>query len=520
MPIDRPLRTLAAACLALATLLAVAAAPAFALEPPRPLPGYRATFVTQTDKRPWNDCLWTSAAMLLDKWTNGDVIRTHQQLRALSGDRRGGSGFEELHVAFKKLGFSVPDSRFGQRLSWGELLSRLRRGAGAIVLGDYGDLPRWYGRWDYGFWKNGHLKPAPKPAAKPAAKTKGKAAKPPTDNHAVYVERYEPRRGRVWLMDPLGRGGWHGEWISIRSLKRFAWMSGGRVVAVTTPVATPAPFAGVRLSAPEVRLSDAAVTATWRVAAPRRWRYPGTDVHVSMTTAPSPLQAAARTALLSPAVSLDAAPARPVASVSGRTLRISAALPTTPGVYLAGMSLTERRFGRQVAASEPVAVFVPGEARATLRLNVLGDHLTAGDGVRVNVSAANAGDATWADAPGPDGEGTAPVLRTARQRNTRLVAHWIRLDGPAGGPDATVKGQAAAGETTADPGPIELLRVPLAPGELARYRGDVLVPEALGKWALVVDVEDAIAGSFAALGNAPAVAIFDVVPPRGIEAVE
>jgi hypothetical protein len=239
-----------------------------------------------------------------------------------------------------------------------------------------------------------------------------------------------------------------------------------------------------------------------------------------MTRATSPLEAAARTAHLGPAVSLDAAPDRPVASVSGRTLRIAAALPTTPGAYVAGLSLTERRFGRQVTASEPVAVFVPGEARATLRLNVLGDHLTAGDGVRINVSAANAGDATWAEAPGPDGEGTAPVLRTARQRNTRLVAHWIRLDGPDGGPGATADSLGAEGEAAADPGPIELLRVPLEPGELARYRGDILVPEALGKWALVVDVEDAIVGSFAALGNAPAVAIFDVVPPRGIEAVE
>jgi len=40
----------------------------------------------------------------------------------------------------------------------------------------------------------------------------------------------------------------------------------------------------------------------------------------------------------------------------------------------------------------------------------------------------------------------------------------------------------------------------------------------VGRWALVVDVEDSIVGSFATLGNAPAVALFDVVPPRRIEA--
>src|SRR5262245_54748167 len=141
MPIDRPARSIVAACLALASLLAIPATPAAALQPPQPLPETRATFVTQTDERPWTDCLWASAAMLLDKWTNGDVIRTHQQLRALSGDRRGGSGFEELHDAFAKLGFRVPDRRVGDGLTWGQLLGKLKRAAGAIVLGDYGQLP-------------------------------------------------------------------------------------------------------------------------------------------------------------------------------------------------------------------------------------------------------------------------------------------------------------------------------------------------------------------------------------------
>ena len=77
------------------------------------------------------------------------------------------------------------------------LLRRLAKGAGAVLLGDDSKLPRWYGRWDYGFWK---------------LTKKEKASK---DNHAVYIERYDSRRHRVWLMDPLGRPGWKGEWISI-----------------------------------------------------------------------------------------------------------------------------------------------------------------------------------------------------------------------------------------------------------------------------------------------------------------
>src|SRR3954468_10416518 len=127
MPIVRTFtRHLAAACLAAASLLVIAAGPVAALEPPRPLPDYRPAFVTETDEHPWTDCLWASAAMLLDKWTNGDVTRTHQQLRALSRDHKGGSTFKDLAVAFHKLGFSTPDRLTGSRPTWHELLRRLR----------------------------------------------------------------------------------------------------------------------------------------------------------------------------------------------------------------------------------------------------------------------------------------------------------------------------------------------------------------------------------------------------------
>lgn len=520
MPIDRPARAIAAACLALSALLVVAAAPASALEPPRPLPGYRAEFVTQTDEHPWNDCLWASAAMLLDKWTNGQVIRTHQQLRALSGDRTAGSTFEDLHVAFAKLGFQVPDNRAGMRLSWGELLSRLRRGAGAVVLGDYGQLPAWYGRWDHGFWKRGQpLTRKQKLAAKAAAAAAKAAGKPlkevekPDDNHAVYIERYDARRGRVWLMDPLGRGDWQGEWISVWALKRFAWFSGGAVFAVTTPIAVPGPFTGVRLVPQGMRLSADAVSATWGVRAPRGWRYQGADAHATIVPAADPLEAAARSALVAPRVSIDPGPPKPVASVSGRTLRVAAALPTAPGAYIAALSLTDRRFGRQVASSDAVAVFVPGERRALLRLNVLDSVLTAGGSLKVNASVSNLGEVPWTQAPDPDGEDDNRFLRTAREHDARLVAHWIRLDAPAADDGAT-------GDARAAPGLLDLLRVPLAPGELARYRGAIRVPETLGRWALVLDVQDDLVGSYAALGSAPAVAVFEVVPARGIEAVD
>ena len=240
MPIvRRPLRASPTAPLLVAMLLGLAPSPAAALEPPRPLPGYRPAFVTETDERPMNDCLWASAAMLIDKWTNGDIHPTHQRLRSLSRDPRGGSNFDDLKVAYRKLGINLkfsPDG--GDRITFTGLLRRLGNGAGAVVLGDDAKLPRWYGRWDYGFWKM----------------TKKERKKHPSrDNHAVYVERYDRRHGRVWLMDPLARGAWKGEWISIWALRKFAWSSGGALFAAVTPTAKAAPFAHVTTSGPSSR---------------------------------------------------------------------------------------------------------------------------------------------------------------------------------------------------------------------------------------------------------------------------
>ena len=497
MPFHRLARPFAAACLVLVTLVGVAPRPAAALEPPRPLPDHRPVFVTETDTRPWIDCLWASAAMLLDKWTNGEVRVTHGELRRLSGDR-GGSSLEDLQAAFRKLGFDVPLGASGEStLTWDALLARLRKGAGAVVLGDASDLPRRYGRWDYRFWRK-----------------KGEE-----DNHAVYVERYDRRHGRVWLMDPLARGDWKGEWIGVSALRRFAWFKGGHVVAVTTPTAKAAPFAGVTVADAHVGLSKAAVTATWRLRTPRRWRYPGADVGVSIRAADDPIMAAIDSALVDPRTTADTAPERPVAGVSGHTLRISAALPTEPGAYVARLSLTDRRLGRQVVASDPVAVFVPGARRATLRLNVHDRFINAGETVRVNVSVANTGEEAWADTIRPDSDpGEVPRPRHARRRDldrARRPRGRDRGGGRRRGPRTTARGRRIRRLAT-----VVLRATPLAPGRLVRVSQDLAVPGRVGRWALVVDIVDDVAGSFAALGSAPAVALFDVVAPRGIEVVE
>ena len=173
------------------------------------------------------------------------------------------------------------------------------------------------------------------------------------------------------------------------------------------------------------------------------------------------------------------------------------------------MTLTERRFGKVVARSDPLAVFVPGARRATIRITIRDLVQTAGARLKVPMSVANTGDEPWADAVRLAADEPAPLIR-----DTRLTATWVPLDVP-----ASVAGGDAEGETgiitTIDVQPIQL-----APGRLARVRASLSVPTQVGRWALVIDVTDDIGGSFAALGSAPAVAVFTIVEPRGVKAAE
>jgi hypothetical protein len=487
----------AAAALAVATLLTLVPppAPAAALEPPRPLPGYRPEFVTQTDRGPSGNCLWASAVMLLDKWTNGDRTITHQRLRALSGDRRAGSNFRNLRIAYRKLGFRLefsPDG--GERITWPSLLRRLRHGAGAVILGDYSRLPRWYGRWDYGFWR---------------LTKKEKKAK---DNHAMYIERYDARRGRVWLMDPLAPVGWRGEWISVRALRGFVWTRGGALAVAVTPNARPAPFAGVRLGEdPALSRTSTTFEATWAVKAPRTWRFPGANLRVDMRPAGDPLLAAVTSpAAVAPAGRGPTDVTKPSIRVDGRRLRVSAPLPSEPGAYVASVRVTDRRFGRMVVEAGDVALFVPGERQATLQLRPIPDVLEAGDPVSLELGVVNTGSASWAEGSAEDRRNG---LDTAR--NTRLVAGWIRLgDDAAEGVGAPREAPARGADAVGAPEPVELDRVPLGPGKRRTVRTDISAPTEPGRWALVIDLVDDVDGSFAALGSAPAVKVLEVVDPE------
>ena len=477
----------------MALLLGLAPSPAAALQPPRPLPHYHPRFVTQTDEHPMNDCLWASGAMLIDKWTNGKIHPSHQRLRALSGDHVKGSNLEDLEIAYRRLGIKLKFSpNGGERISFNGLLHRLANGAGAVVLGDDSRLPRWYGRWDYGFWK---------------MTKKDRKKHPSRDNHAVYVERFDRRHGRVWLMDPLGRAGWKGEWISIWALRKFAWSSGGALFVAVTPTAKPAPFHHVRTSKATLTQTSAALEANWSFRAPRRWRFPGVTTRTAFSVAKDPLLAAATSPEVAERVTDEKPPTHTVVHSARRSLTVKAPLPSKPGAYLGSFKLTDRRFGRTVAKVGGVPVFVRGPRHASLLLDADENAAEAGKSFGVSVFVENTGELTWDETPAD------PDDPDPEARNTRLVARWIPIDvdlklGARTGGDDGSAGPAL-------PAPVTLDAVPLDAGRHTLVGRSLRAPWAIGRWALTIDVVDDIAGSYARIGSAPAVLLLDVVAPKG-----
>ena len=473
----RPRWTRAVAALVFAaSCLTTAAAPALALDPPRPLPGYRPTFVTEREPGKWEDCTWSAASMLLDKWTNGATRVGREKLRKLSGDLEGGSNLADVARAFDKLGFTLPWSpNGGASITWPELLERLEQGGGAIIGGDYGDLPRHYGRWAPDTWA-GEL-----------------------DDHALYLDAYDPTRGRILVMDPLAPAGWAGEWIPAKAIKAFAWHGrGGALWTAVTPAALPPPFSGVTFGAATVEADSTALRLGWPVeAAPAGWAFPGATVTPTVT----PIAELGRADVVVSALpaNLDVPPLPgPAIDVEGERLVAAAPLPTTPGIYRVSVSVTDHRTGAQVVAAGPFSLFVPGPRAARFVL----PEATAAEAGRftpISFGLSNVGTVSWQD---PDLPPTAN-LDVERLHNTRLVGRWVREDLPLG---------------EALPDVVELASVPLGPVRLEpgygqRVEAILRVPTEPGLWRFIVDIMDDQEGSFALAGSAPGVIVIEVLAP-------
>ena len=471
----RAFRSAVAPVVALAVALGLLlpnAVPAAAAEPHRPLPGYRPAFVTERDAGPWVDCLWASTAMLVDKWTAGEIRVSKDRLRALSGDRHGGSNLTDLRIALRALALPMSTSPGpGTSFGWSALRSRLAHGGGAVIQGDYGDLPRQFGRWDLAFW--------------------GK--KGAGDDHALYLDRYDRRRDRFWVMDPLAPDGWAGEWIPGRSIRAFAWTAaGGALYGIMTPRAEAGPFDGVELDEPYLFVIDDAAHIEWRtLAAPDHWKVPGSKVVARMTrladgiVAPGPMVGSV------PASGLgNVAESGPdVVFESGR-LSARLPIPVEPGVYRADVVVRETRFGQEEVVSGPATIFVAGDRRAQIdawaELSAV-----AGTSVAVEVAILNTGTTDWSNAvPAVSGDRATNI-----PQDTRLVAHWIPVSVAADG----------AGPTS-----VALDRIPLGPGSETRLTVHVPAPPAPGRWALMFDVTDDVQGSFALGGSQPASILVDV----------
>ncbi len=67
-------------------------------------------------------------------------------------------------------------------------------------------------------------------------------------------------------------------------------------------------------------------------------------------------------------------------------------LPSEPGAYLATTTVKDVRFGKVVARSDGVAVYVPGPRRATIQLDASETTIVAGSPVGVTLWAMNTGE--------------------------------------------------------------------------------------------------------------------------------
>jgi hypothetical protein len=452
-------------------------------------------FVTETNDTKWDDCEWASAAMLIEKWTGEQVDR--RALRAAANVAKGGSSLRDvtrgtdyllnLHVRYSPGG--------GDPMTWRQLLARLADGGGAVVEGAYSRMPQWFKRWDRKFAASGSVKSA----------------------HAVYVERYQPKRGRVWLMDPLGRDGYNGEWISVNALEYFSYTSSGLVHAAATPARLPpVSLSSVRLGQPTLsgpllagspatlivpiahdrriqpRLATVRVSTTWEKVDPS---LPDGPTQPIAPLAPPPSPASSGPGLtpsadpfvgslrggmegtLGTSSSGPAFASAPIVTGSPQgsalipgawNLHTHIVLPSAPGRYRLTLTLRDRSgkvIGpRTVRPFLPMIVSVGGPYQAAFDAPT--NIAMADRGVSFGIT--NTGAAAWVASSGPGGTQRSGVPSASAPH---VVADWLFADGHAD--------PAGAVYLALDPGAIATVALPLSPapdGAIA-LRLDLIGPD-------------------------------------------
>ena len=437
----------------------VPAGTAAATRPPRnaampeaPTPGYTPRFVTQTDERPpWEDCLWASTSMLLDKWTHGRTTPDRFKLRRASGDAVGGSRFADFSRAVSRLyGWRArwsPDG--GDPMTWNGLLERLAKGGGAVIAGDYGDLGWPYVRWSPSY-----------------------AAARNASGHAMYIERYDKAHDRLWVMDPLGRAGYRGEWVPTRRVHAFIWHRGPRVYALATPAPPSASTTGwqpgaLALDAGTHRPSEL-VPVSLPFLAHGPWKLPALELSAQwkLVTPDGPaVLAAAEGAIAPPAeapvaasgdeaaarrypldVTLPSAPldematATPLpAALAPRSTLIQ--LPDTPGLWRLTANVEPVGGGRGWLLA-PLDVRLWGDRGAVVQLPAAESvSAAAGQPLTVNLVVENAGGLPWSTmSAGPQ------LGEEELDPTTELRVSWLAADGRVTPAAASMTLMAAAGQ--------------------------------------------------------------------------
>jgi hypothetical protein len=182
---------------------------------------YRPRFLTETKEPVWNDCTWRSTVMALDKWSIGrlfdkdittdGLIRLSERLRdEVDPGNVGGATLDEAALAVSlvwpglRVHYIDPLYRLMDRL---DFKGALRDGAGLVVTGDELDLPPYLRRWTS---KDDFIH---------TVYIQGLVTVAKADKHGDYL--CAPNTDHTFLMDPLGRGGYEGEWFPVEEIMHF-----------------------------------------------------------------------------------------------------------------------------------------------------------------------------------------------------------------------------------------------------------------------------------------------------------
>ena len=166
---------------------------------------YRPPFTTETDEPTWDDCNPCSFLMLAASWTAGeclykptgdrwDLKRLRERLRNyLPADKQRGPLDMADARAYLKAEWPFLDLPMS-RSDWPAILTDLRNGHSAVAQGnpsgapDGSPLRRWTTNDDFG--------------------------------HFIFLDRADSRG--IFVMDPLGRGAYDGEWVPPWHVRAYA----------------------------------------------------------------------------------------------------------------------------------------------------------------------------------------------------------------------------------------------------------------------------------------------------------